>query len=113
MTTKKLSALVLDGTDHFNLYDLGRLTITPTTLQELVRSIPAAYLTTGEDASDLYRDLGMLFQYLSADMLDDVYNDTDPDAAPEVADALDHATTELHLALSNLDNMIDLSALIS
>ena len=112
MTTHSLSNLIIDDVDGIHLYDLGRLDITATSLRNLIDSIPADYMTSNEDAADLYHDIAKLYDYLSADMLDDVYNADDPDSAPEVADALDHASTELHIALSNLDNMIDLSALI-
>ena len=106
MTINALNIIRIDD----DLFDLDRLDINLASTTELINSIPTwAHTRTSEDAADLLDDIATIFKYLAANQLDDVYNGTDPDAAPEISDRLDDAISELHIALGNLDNMIDLS----
>lgn len=110
--TNALTPYIIDSIDNdgdtINFYDFDKLNITFTSVTALINSIPDwVNSPTAEDAADLFQDLSTIFSYLAADKLNDVYEDDE-----KLADDLDHMTTELHHALTSLDNNIDLSALI-
>ncbi len=95
---------ILDRDEHGNpeFFDLDRLDLTPANMIAFLAQLDAYHLSSTEDNADLYHSISVIFNYISADMLDDVYNADDPDAEPDIRDTLDQLTTELHIALASL-----------
>lgn len=102
MTTLRDTAIDFDATGTPILFDLGRLDLTPANMVTFLAKLTADDLSSTEDNSDLYHAISVIFDYISADMLDNVYNSDDPDNEPEIRDQLDQLTTELHEHLSTL-----------
>lgn len=93
-------------------YDLDKFDISPATVQKLISTLTIEHLSYSEDGADLYKAFSVLYDYLSADMLDDVYNADDPDTAPYIRATLDDLTTELHTHLATLHHFNLLAPLL-
>ena len=102
MTTLRDTAIDFDTTNTPILFDLDRLDLTPANMVTFLAKLTTDDLGSSEDNSDLYKAISVIFDYISADMLDNVYNADDPDNEPEIRDQLDQLTTELHEHLYTL-----------